>query len=317
MTKKLLLAVIAAATLLSGCSGLQLAEERNNRWHDDWSRARNIASKFDIELRDAKLPEGVSLSNDGSMLLSTAVGTYAWSGSLRTAGLHGGLPGTTSLGKSIGIGLGLSILESGLQAPDPIKFNMALGYVADREIGSAYSNPDERFHKAREIFVERTGDAIKKMVADSYPNAMIRDTTLRPNRRGYFIRYISVIDPDLGCSGYGDEATNPKSGCSISIHAERGRTKEPTYSSAVFGDPYPSYRFVGKWDTNAIVFDTTAKKINWVEILAKGAKHLPKDTFIFLTANPLPQGGKNPPMVLETDRINFFVKPEKPTSPAL
>lgn len=317
MTKKLLLTAIAAATLLSGCSGLQLAEERNNCWHDDWSRARNIASKFDIELRDAKLPEGVSVSNDGSMLLSTAVGTYAWSGSLRTAGLHGGLPGTTSLGKSIGIGLGLSLLESSVQPTEPMKLNLAVGYVADKEIGSGWSKLEERFQKAREIFVERTGDAIRKMLEEQYPNAMIRDKTTWPNRYGYFKRYISVIDPDLGCTGYGGEVDNAKAGCAIVIHASRGRGKEPSNSSAIFGDPYPSYRFVGKYDTNVLEFDTTVKKINWVEILVKGSKHLPKDTFIYLTANPLPDRNKNPPMILETDRVNFFVKPEKPTSPAL
>ena len=52
------------------------------------------------------------------------------------------------------------------------------------------------------------------------------------------------------------------------------------------------------------------EELPWVETMMKGAHHLPEYTFMYLTSNSKINGRTTPPMIIEKDRVNFFVKPK-------
>ena len=87
--------MLASSTMLTGCASLL---QDSATYDPEVSRAGNIGKIFEIEIDDQEVAQGIELGNDSSVMLDSLV----WSGSLQTAGRVGGLPGTTSFGKSLG-----------------------------------------------------------------------------------------------------------------------------------------------------------------------------------------------------------------------
>lgn len=49
--------------------------------------------------------------------------------------------------------------------------------------------------------------------------------------------------------------------------------------------------------------------VNWTNVLSASVRYLPENMIIFAGIRKIEDGKKTPPMVLEKDRINFFVRP--------
>ena len=86
----------------------------------------------------------------------------------------------------------------------------------------------------------------------------------------------------------------------------------PNLTSKVLGEPqFSAYSFTAEGNVNYVGFYGLDKQLPWVETMMKGAHHLPEYTFMYLTSNSKINGRTTPPMIIEKDRVNFFVKPKE------
>ena len=301
MSKKLLAASVSALSLalLSGCSTVQ---HENAGYDPASSRAHNICSAFKIEVDDQNAPDGMTFDSDGSILLDAA----GKAGLIHFAGRTGGLPGTTSWTKASGIGAGLAVLDWAFKSPDSAQRNVVFGYVPEADVPQIEGTKD-RYNAARKIFVQRAGDAVKAIIQAEFPNAKIRDVVVE-GKFGFFTRGITISEPSLGCKNF-DESKEPNDRCGIGINSHSAWVT-PALTSTVFGEEqFSAYRFGGSANVNYLVQTGRKHGINWVEVLMRHTDLIPSNVYIYLTTNFGPNDVKNPPMMLETNRINFFVKP--------
>lgn len=302
-TKPAFCALALTALLAAGCSSTPSWQKDDSTIAYDAgkSRAKNLADHFGLEdLRDAKVADGTKIPSDGSLVWDTA----AWAGNFYSAAGSGILPGTGNLGAALGWGLGISLI-SGLFGPTPkAQTNLAFGYVplqlADTPVA------------ARNLFVKQWIEALAAAVKDVYPQAAavpdyaeFKDKWWLPDS---YAGAVSIIDEKMGCLSYrapDGDVRDWDDRCEASILAFTP-AEWVTGTPSVLGPRVDAWRITGPRIRTVGGQD---QKIDWVRLFAATAKHLPPYMMVYLTAWKNPDGVKTPPMVVEKDRINFFIRP--------
>lgn len=289
---------VAAVATLAGCASVHRTYDDSDLAYDPTlSRAKNLAfSPVFRDLKDVEAPEGVKLDDDGSYLLNTA----AWTGNMLSAS-GSFLPGTSNFGSALGIGLGISMIGEIFRQPPTASLNATYGYVPLDQATSS--------EEARKLYMERLVQVLEDSAKKMFPTAKVE-------KGFYFVKKtwltddvltggIEIVDEKMGCRPYGDETAREDT-CSIWFtHKLPGVPTTGTHPA--FG---PS---IQAWRTSIGTFDIYGGKkqgIDWAKLLVSCTDSLPPYTVIYVTSQEAPDGTRNPPMILEKGRINFFVKPK-------
>lgn len=303
MSFKLVFPAAAVAVLLTGCAATPF-EMRQATYDPDVSRAQNLlrvssqGTKWDIPDTDA--PEGFKGGSDGSVLLSA----FGWAGNFRSAAGSGFLPGTTNWGLGLGVGLGLSLLTSAFVSDKkPEEFSHIFGYFPLKDAPTAET--------AAQLYLDAWAKAFIESAKQVYPGAGVQthDETLkawRPEMVRY-TRLITFVDHSLGCYGWNEtKPTEWEKRCQIYIAFTP--TMARTQENALLGLTEPAYAL----RSYSFFLETEGKqKFDLSKIAVGAAKYMPPLSYMYLAPRENPEGKLTPPMVIEADKINFFVKPKK------
>lgn len=296
----LICATVSAA--LAGCATSVPYNDGQRVYNEKISRAKNLADPFGYkDLRDVKAPEGMNVSSDGALLLDTA----GWAANFHAAAGSGFLPGTSNWGSAIGWGLGISLLSSAF-APTPItEKDAAFGYVPVSKASTAL--------EARNLFAKQWTEAMEATLRDMYPKAKI-ETDYADYKKtmlvgAFYVGAVSITDESIGCFGYkGDDAKRPREDhCTASIAVFTQKEVLTTPPSYFEGTSEQSHRLAR---SDIYTFSGQKNAIDWTKIMAASVKYLPEHTVVYVAPHKTGDGKKSPPMVLEKDRINLFVKPQ-------
>lgn len=299
MSKKVSLFVCAVASaVLAGCATSTPSAVKQGTYNEKLSRAKNLADPFGYSvLRDAQASEGSNISPDGSLLLDTA----GWAANFHVAAGTGFLPGTKDWGSALGWGLGISLLSSAF-APTPLtEKHAAFGYVPASKASSVV--------EARNLFAKQWTDSMAATLRDLYPKAKI-ETDFADYKKtmlmdAFYVGAVSIVDESMGCFGY--EVKRPREDhCTASVAVFTPKAKLSTPPAYLGGTPEPSYLM-----THSDIYTLSGKKnaVDWVKVLAASVKYLPEKTAVYVAPRKDAEGKMSPPVVLETNRLNFFVKP--------
>ena len=187
--KKLALIASLVSTLLAGCAtnnnGMTPEEQHNSfPYNENISRANNINWVFwQGTHSDETAPKGFA-SNDGSLLLDTA----GWASSIYSAAGSSFLPGSSSVGTSIGIGFVLALTSM----KNPF-FNYDQALMAYLPAQDA-SNKNE----AQKIIIDRALESFGKAFKALYPDAEIEIRTDKADAWVY-TGSVDLVSDELGC----------------------------------------------------------------------------------------------------------------------
>lgn len=302
MSKTIPLIVCAAmSALLAGCATSVSYDDGQRVYNEKLSRAKNLADPFGYkDLRDVKAPDGMNITSDGSLLLDTA----GWAANFHAAAGSGFLPGTSNWGSALGWGLGISLLSSAF-APTPItEKDAAFGYVPLSKASTLI--------EARNLFAKQWTEAMASTLRELYPNAEI-ETDYADYKKtmlvgAFYVGAVSIKDESIGCFGCkGEDAKRPREDhCTASIAVFTQKEVLTTPPSYFGGNSEQSYRVA-----SSSIYTTSGQKnaVDWTKIMAASVKYLPEHTVVYVAPHKTVDGKKTPPVVLEKDRINFFVKP--------
>ncbi len=297
----LLCATVSAA--LAGCATSVSYNDGQRVYNEKISRAKNLADPFGYkDLRDVKAPDGMNVSSDGSLLLDTA----GWAANFHAAAGSGFLPGTSNWGSALGWGLGISLLSSAF-APTPItEKDAAFGYVPVSKAATVL--------EARNLFAKQWTEAMEATLRELYPNAKIETEYAEYKKTWlvdeFYIGAVSITNESIGCFGYkGADAKRPREDhCTASIAVFTQKEVLTTPPPYFEGTAEQSYRLAR---SNIYTLSGQKNAVDWTKVMAASVKHLPEQTVVYVAPHKTKDGKKTAPMVLEKDRINFFVKPQK------
>ena len=300
MNCKLLLPVAAASLLLAGCAHKPFNEAEYS-YNPNHSRAWNLCTMMNNgyywDVSDVKAPKEYSGGADGSIALSS----FGWAGGFHSAAGSGFLPGTTNWGLGLGIGLGLSLLQSALTPPDPEERNWLVTYLPADKAGTAV--------EAQKAFLKSWTDAFAKSARAAYPDSDLKIEEVH-GQNGKIIKVLYFVDHNIGCYGWKELKDMKEYGlakrCQIEFAAYPALGYGTVESVPMLNLQKPSWRmrsayfsFIGGDDQN----------IDFLKIITNANKDFPDYSYVYLTTRRNPDGNKNPPMVLEKDKVNFFIRP--------
>lgn len=312
MNRKVILVCAAAISgvLLSGCStpsssSRQEASGTFNRPHQEReyiakiSRANNIAWAFGFGVfGESNAPSGKSITKDGSLALDTAV----WAGNLHSAANSAILPGTSSWGAAAGIGLGIGLLSAALGPSDMKSQSSLVGYLPKEAAKDKY--------EARLMMLEKFSKAVQKSLKAQYPDAEFHIKRDDDDSVTY-VYSIELKSAKLNCK-FSEEAGrydiyNP---CKIRMFAVES-IGQPGMTAPMFGKQFDAWRFFAQ----TIKVDFLGGKdinqgLNWAKAMAAIAPYMPENQFLYVTTleGPRPNREKNPPFIVEKDKVDFFVR---------
>lgn len=288
---------VAAVATLAGCASVRSHDDSDLAYDPSLSRAKNLAfSPAFSDLKDVEAPEGVKLDDDGSLLLNTA----AWTGNMLTAS-GSFLPGTSNFGSALGIGLGISMIGEIFRQPPTASLNATYGYVPLDQASS--------IEEARKIYMERLVDVLQEAAKKMYPNAKVEQGFYRIKKTWITSDVLSggieIVDEKMGCRPFTDD-TDKEDACSMAFALQLPGV-EKTGTHPAFGPTIQAWRTtIGTFS----IFGGKKQGIDWAKLLVSCTDSLPPYTVIYVTSQEAPDGTRNPPMMLEKGRINFFVKPK-------
>lgn len=289
---------VAAVAILAGCASVRPSADDSTLAYDpSLSRAKNLAFMPGFKpLKDVEAPEGVEFDSDGSVLLSTA----GWTANLFTAS-GSFLPGTSNLGAAFGIGLGISLLGDAFKTPPLTAVNATYGYVPLDQASS--------IEEARKIYMERLVDVLQEAAKKMYPNAKVEQGFYRIKKTWITSDVLSggieIVDEKMGCRPFTDD-TDKEDACSMAFVLHLPGV-EKTGTHPAFGPTIQAWRTsIGTFS----IYGGKKQGIDWAKLLVSCTDSLPPYTVIYVTSQEAPDGTRNPPMMLEKGRINFFVKPK-------
>lgn len=302
MSKTIPLIVCAAmSALLAGCATSVSYDDGQRVYNEKLSRAKNLADPFGYkDLRDVKAPDGMNITSDGSLLLDTA----GWAANFHAAAGSGFLPGTSNWGSALGWGLGISLLSSAFAPTSITEKDAAFGYVPLSKASTLI--------EARNLFAKQWTEAMASTLRELYPNAEI-ETDYADYKKtmlvgAFYVGAVSIKDESIGCFGHkGEDAKRPREDhCTASIAVFTQKEVLTTPPSYFGGNSEQSYRVA-----SSSIYTTSGQKnaVDWTKIMAASVKYLPEHTVVYVAPHKTVDGKKTPPVVLEKDRINFFVKP--------
>ncbi len=289
---------VAVAATLAGCASVLPPDDDSELKYDhSLSRAKNLVFwRAFKSIKDVEAPEGVEFDSDGSVLLHTAGWTanlYSASGSF--------LPGTSNLGSAFGIGLGLSLVADAFKQPPLTARNVSFGYVPLEQATSSF--------EARKLYLERLAKVLEDSAKKMYPNAQVKQDFYHIKESmltaDVFTGGIEIIDEKLGCHPFSEDIDKEET-CSIWV-SHRLPSVPTTGTNPALGPSIQAWRI-----TLGTIESQGGKKqgIDWAKLLVSCTDSLPAYTMIYVTSQEAPDGTRNPPMVLEKGRVNFFVKPK-------
>lgn len=301
MSKSILLFVVAVASVLAaGCASVSSVDDGARVYNEKLSRAKNLVAPWGFSsITDVRAPEDAPIDADGSLLLDAA----GRASNFHAAAGSGFLFGTGSWGSALGLGLGVSLLSSALGPTPVIEQTLAMGYMPQKLAPT--------FDEARILFAKEWAQAMQTILKELFPKAKIdiehadfKDTWMID---GLHVEAVTLVDESMGCFAYAENRPREDL-CSISIAMKKAKevvTLPPAYFGAG-GAMEPSYRMPG---SSIFTFSGQKNAVNWTNVLSASVKYLPENMIIFAGIRKTEDGKKTPPMVLEKDRINFFVRP--------
>lgn len=317
MFKKTLL--LTAALALSGCSSTPSSSRHavsspseeagfSTMPHDEWwyhstaSRANNISWAFALGFfKETRAPQGVKVESNGSLLYDSAV----WTGNFHSAAGSSFLPGTSSWGTAAAWGIGLNFMASVLAGLDDYRSDTVLmGYLPKEKAADVY--------EARRLMVEEFSAALQKALKAQYPDAEFfieRDEDTDDTAYEY---RLEIKSPKLNCK-FGSESSwndfsNP---CAIEMRAVDFKVS-PGKTSEMFGEKFEAWRFfAGGIKLHFSGGRDESQGLDWAKSIAAAAPFMPDYQYLYVTTmdGPNPKREKNPPFIVEKNRVNFFVYP--------
>ena len=300
-SKAFLVPAFAAALLLGGCAtNKQVSPEAalkhtpEFQYQSHLSRATNLATEFSVRAApDQKLPEGVEYSGDGSLLLEGAA-----IASLRHTFVGNGfLSGTADFNLFAGFWLLESLL---LPSNDPTPDSL-VGYVRAEEAQDSEAAVNAFVAKVVPVIAE----SLKKQ--EQFKNYQI-SYHIDDQWTGNDDASIEVVNEELGCKPWKD-TTLTVGKCGIRIYNFGIRARKPEISTPRFTDPQIQVWYIEGDDLKLQFF--AGRKFDWAKAMMATAPDLPEYVYAYITTRrgPPPEFTKNPPFIVEKDRVNFFIKP--------
>ena len=292
--KKLALIASLVSTLLAGCAtnnnGMPPEEQHNSfPYNENISRANNINWVFwQGTHSDETAPKGFA-SNDGSLLLDTA----GWASSIYSAAGSSFLPGSSSVGTSIGIGFVLALTSM----KNPF-FNYDQALMAYLPAQDA-SNKNE----AQKIIIDRALESFGKAFKALYPDAEIEIRTDKADAWVY-TGSVDLVSDELGCH-YNKWSARKR--CAIEILGH-GIEEKPRMTSVALGTPFEAW-VADRWSISLNFLGGQSQKIDWLKVVAAVTPYLPEHTYASIVSRDLGNRKYSAPFVLEKNRINYFVMP--------
>ena len=293
MIKKLIIAA-SLSTLLAGCAtnnnGMTPEEQHNSfPYNENISRANNINWVFwQGTHRDEAAPKGFA-SNDGSLFLHTT----GWASGIYSADGSSFLPGTSSVGASLGIGFVLALTSM----KNPF-FNYDQALMAYLPAQDA-SNKNE----AQKIIIDRALESFGKAFKALYPDAEIEIRTDKADAWVY-TGSVDLVSDELGCH-YNKWSARKR--CAIEILGH-GIEEKPRMTSVALGTPFEAW-VADKWSIKLNFLGGQRQKIDWLKVAAAVTPYLPEHTYASIVSRDLGNRKYSAPFVLEKNRINYFVMP--------
>lgn len=300
-------ALIGVATL-SGCAYTnpeRAAFIETHEFRPEMSRASNLLETFmyynvkDNPI-DQEVQGDIKLTEDGSVTLQG----LGWAAGLHNAATMGGpLPGISSGWGAIGVGMGLSIVQNLFSRGNPLARPALLGYLPLEEA------PD--YTEARAVFTEKVAKAVIATFNELYPDAKTNVLKSKDRVSLFFDNYVEIEDEKLGCQFWNEEVEEAKTYCAVRVRMFKRHISDSYLikaNPAISDEGNQVWAFTG--DAGQILFYGGEKqKINWAVFAMALSKHLPKYAYAYINAMETPDG-KSPMLVVEKDRVNFFVKPK-------
>ena len=290
LKKSILCALLGTSLLLSGCVTTS-GKHEDYKYSQKFSRANNLAMAFKLGIvRETEAPKGSKVSENGSILLDSAV----WTSNFHAAAGSSLLPGTGSWGAALGWGIGFGLLESSLKPLDPRTRTLLVGYVRAEDA----ADPKEAEVKLTSRFVE----AIEKSVKAQIPDA---ETKIEVDQ-GMFVRHTKLVvrSEKLKCIT-GDE-------CRLIVNSGKP-SSETGMTAPALGEPFKAWRFLVP-DVFLYLYWGKESTLNWMDVLAASAPYMPDNQYLYVPSILLPQSKdqRSAPFFVEKDKVDFFVIPDTP-----
>ena len=304
MIKKITYCVtgLLCCVALCGCSYSIKDSERIYR--DDLSRAKNISNLFGYhKVHDSEAPNGYD--GDGSFLWNSTV----WAANLDgAANINGFLPGISGWG-AVGVGLGLGLLQRALTPPELHECSSLIGYYPAQQAKS--------LDEARTKFVEEATNALVKATKKQLPNASVNVIAHKSVPQSFMIESfyytaIHIVDKKMGCLSNA-EAKRRDDTCLIIVKATN--VTGPDFLPKMLLTDEMGYKISPTDHGNSLItWGSTAQKIDLPKLYASTAPYMPKNAFFYVASQKNLKGEITPPFIVETNRVNFFIKPNRKTN---
>lgn len=307
MKNTLLLPALAAALVLSGCAATTSApvtpEEANKltpefQYHKNLSRANNIAIEFSIkQIPDTPAPKEKRMLSDGSVLVDAGI----------MGALHHNMSGNGFMSSTASWNLGVGMMIAGWL------FTPSVEPTDDSLVGYIRAEEAEDVVEAGNLLVKRSAqafaDAFRKL--DQFKDYRI-DVHYDESWSGHVNAHIEVVNEELGCKPWKDVLMNIY-GCGLEISNIAQWAFKPQISTPRFTTPQIQVYYI---QGNEIKLEFhnggTRTKFDWAKAMMATAPTMPEYAYAYINTHegPAPEKFRNPPFIVEKDKVNFFIIPK-------
>ncbi|WP_443743201.1 hypothetical protein [Sutterella sp.] len=309
MQKQFILLPLAAAAVLtlSGCVSVNSTPENPQaaakltpefQYHKDLSRANNIAIEFGIKrIIDTPAPKDKLVLSDGSVALDAGL---LWSIRHKMSA-NGFMSSTANWNLAVGVSVAQWLFTPSVEATA----DSLVGYVRAEEAKDAT--------EAANLFVKRSAEALAEAFRKQ---EQFKDYQITINYdeswTGRNDAHIEVVNEELGCKPWKDVLMNMY-GCGVQISNTGLKAFRPQISTPRFTNPQIEVFYVQAGEATLHFWNGGAKpKFDWARAMMETAPSLPEYIYAYLYTHegPAPAKYKNPPFIVEKDKVNFFVIPQ-------
>ena len=303
---KLLSALSFMAAVISGCASAPQTVA-NWQYNPKISQAKNIANMFELyEIQDQKAPKGMGQGTFASNIIFNTSAIDAAYGSPF-------LPGIDGLG-ALGFGLLLSVGQA--MKKEFWEVDNIFGFVPVKAANTS--------EKASEYLGKAIEKSIVQAVNAKFPEYKVetfdklaewRD----PNKSSWdlpsYARIIHLVNPKDGCYSAKDYNEHKNGMCYITINVPLP-AEQIALPPAIGSTGEQVWRITQKglfkedhlWAVKFYKGSDVENMLPSYKLLPQAAKFMPKNTYIYI-ASDIIDGKRTPPMILEGNKVHFFVKP--------
>ena len=313
------LKLLASSALIAAICGCTTVPDSQKEYNPQWSRAKNIVDLFDFE----------AINDEGNLnVVSSALEVRRSLGKIIYPDIL-----VHSIGKAFIGGItddapadkvASSSERYGFINGDKVTHGDELMHYRDHAFGYVPVSVAKTPKEARDYFVKSVVDSFKK--ASDYlkiPMKMIHDgdgeyedkflkkygPTTSFNWNGKYVyshANISWIDKSKGCLYWKDAKLSGQT-CRFNVYAMDPEPAEMTPSFLGDGS-IMAWKITSSSSWPTILIDEGEQKtVDYYKLAVAASKYLPEFIYVYLA----PRNNKNPSLLIEKGKVNYFVSPKK------